>query len=93
MNDLRLHGAHLRALRLARALSQSELAALLDCAYQTVGRWERGVYQPTPGARRRLARALGVTLADLAQLAELAEPANWARQRRPARPTLAGASG
>ena len=44
-------GEHLRCVRIDRALKQTEVAALLGVAYQTVVKWEHGI---VPVARRRV---------------------------------------
>jgi transcriptional regulator with XRE-family HTH domain len=60
----------LRALRHARALSQQQLGAAAGVSGRLVGKLERG--ETTIGVDRldRLARALGVVLADLFEHAE-----------------------
>lgn len=58
-------GNRIRELREARGLTQRELATEVDAPDdETIRRWERGA---KPGAwyRPRLARALGVRVADL----------------------------
>lgn len=48
----------LRAARIARGFTQSELAALVPCSRGTVSNWERGTIAPTSDQRKALARAL-----------------------------------
>ena len=55
-------GTLLRALRLARDLSQADLAARLGRAQSVVSRWERGVLEPTPLDAVALCAALAVPL-------------------------------
>ncbi|MES2046723.1 MAG: helix-turn-helix transcriptional regulator [Pseudomonadota bacterium] len=52
----------LRELRLARGLTQKELAALLGTTQQTIGRWETGSSAPSVKSLDHLAHALGVTI-------------------------------
>lgn len=58
----------LAARRRALGLSQEQLAYMLDRDPTTIGRWERGETTPQPVHRAALARALGVTLAELNEL-------------------------
>ncbi|MFF0205811.1 helix-turn-helix transcriptional regulator [Streptomyces sp. NPDC005017] len=54
--------------------SQETFAQALGVDRTTVGRWERGGTQPTPELRRKIARLLNLSLAELdAQLAPLQE--------------------
>ena len=46
-------GKRLRAARLARSLTQRELADLLECTTTTVSRYETGAEVPQRGLRRR----------------------------------------
>lgn len=61
----RLVGQNLRAARLARHLTQSDLAKLVDCRENDVCRWETGAYRPNDERLIALAGSLGVTVADL----------------------------
>lgn len=51
--------------REALGITQSELAALLDVHYTTVGRWEQGLMGIGPDRRRQIAAALGCDPTDL----------------------------
>ncbi|HET8626471.1 MAG TPA: helix-turn-helix transcriptional regulator [Thermomicrobiales bacterium] len=51
----------LRALRLRRLLTQTELAERLGVRYQTVGAWESGQARPRVSAMRKLCEVLDVT--------------------------------
>jgi transcriptional regulator with XRE-family HTH domain len=57
--------ARLRALRQARLLSQTELAALIGSDASEVSRWETGTRRPHPRTMRRICDALGVEPSDL----------------------------
>jgi transcriptional regulator with XRE-family HTH domain len=63
----------LRALRLRRLLTQTELAQRLGVRYQTVGAWENGEARPRVSAMRKLCEVLEVTPEEL--LAALEESA------------------
>lgn len=54
-------GARLRALRLARSLSQGELARQIGRHQTSIGPYERGEYAPPRGVLERLAQALDTT--------------------------------
>lgn len=90
MNDLRpALGARLKGLRTRLGISQEELAsrAGMHCTY--LSDLERGQQTPTLDMLNRVARALGVTLADF--FAPLDQPyrARFRKPRRdgPCRPT------
>ncbi len=51
--------------RVARDLSQQELADLVGATRQTIGLIEKGKYNPSLNLCIRIARALGKTLDDL----------------------------
>jgi transcriptional regulator with XRE-family HTH domain len=53
-------GARVKRLRLARGLSQPELAALVHVDHATVSRWETDHRMPQRGPRAALASVLGV---------------------------------
>ena len=53
-------GGKLRELRLRRALTLRELAALSGVAFDTIHGIETGKHQPRPSTVRKLADALGV---------------------------------
>ena len=58
-------GQRIRKLREERGLSQAALAAKAKITREYVNKLEAGRYDPTLGVVQRLAKALGVTLADL----------------------------
>jgi transcriptional regulator with XRE-family HTH domain len=60
-----IFGPHLRALRIARGLTQAELAKRADTNTMFISKLERGVTTPTIGTLVRLARALGCSVAQL----------------------------
>ena len=51
--------------RMARGLSQKDLAVLLGTSQQTVQRWESGVTDPKIGQIQAVSAALGVTVSYL----------------------------
>lgn len=55
-----------RRARLLAGLTQSALAARVGVHPITVTRWESGAIRPRPDMIRRLAAALGLTVADIA---------------------------
>lgn len=55
----------MRELRVARGLSQGELALKVGVSRQTINMIENGGYNPTLELCIRICRALGVTLNDL----------------------------
>jgi transcriptional regulator with XRE-family HTH domain len=54
-------GARLKELRRAKGYSQTELGHLVDLHYTHIGRYERGIAQPTGESLRRLADTLSVS--------------------------------
>lgn len=52
-------GARLRQLRASRGFSQQKLAARLNVAQQTVGKWEKEITSPDPDMLADICRALG----------------------------------
>jgi transcriptional regulator with XRE-family HTH domain len=58
-------GARLKKLRQGRGLSQEALARKASITREYVNKLEAGRYDPTVGTLARLAKALGVPLADL----------------------------
>jgi transcriptional regulator with XRE-family HTH domain len=55
----------LQSIRIARTLTQADMATLLEVAQPTYSRWENGSH-PTPlGMQARIAAILGVAVADL----------------------------
>ena len=60
-------GTRIRGLRLARELTQEQLAEAADMHPETLSRVERGRMQPTITAVSRLAAALGCQVSDLVE--------------------------
>ena len=60
-----LWGRRLREARKAAGLSQLQLAETLGTLQEQISRWERGIYAPVDEMRPRLAKALGVPIAEL----------------------------
>jgi putative transcriptional regulator len=54
-----------RELRLAKGMSQAELARLLDVSRQTVNAIETGRYSPSLPLAIRLARSFGLTVEEV----------------------------
>lgn len=54
-------GARIAALRLNAGLSQADLAAMINVSPSTIGMYEQGRREPSPGILVCLAKALGVT--------------------------------
>jgi len=65
-------GRVLASLRERRSLSQAELAARVGMTQSTLSRMERGQAQPDAFTFRRLAEALGVTVAELSSYVDQA---------------------
>jgi transcriptional regulator with XRE-family HTH domain len=63
-----IFGAHLRELRLARRLTQAELANRSRSNVIFISRLERGVTTPTLGMLLRLAEALDCRVGDLVEV-------------------------
>jgi transcriptional regulator with XRE-family HTH domain len=63
-ND-RAVGLRVKQARVARGLTQSNLASLLGCAYQQVHKYERGINRISAGRLIAIARELSVAPADL----------------------------
>jgi transcriptional regulator with XRE-family HTH domain len=61
----KIFGPHLRQLRLARGLTQSQLADLAGTNTMFISKLERGVTTPTIGTLVRLGRALRCTVTEL----------------------------
>lgn len=58
-------GPQLRDIRTAKGITQAALAEKIGVAQTTVSAWELGIAEPSIARLRRIARALGVTTADL----------------------------
>jgi transcriptional regulator with XRE-family HTH domain len=63
-----IFGPHLRALRIARGLTQAELAERADTNTMFISKLERGVTTPTIGTLIRLARALDCRVSKLVDI-------------------------
>jgi transcriptional regulator with XRE-family HTH domain len=55
----------LKLLRVARGLTQSQLADMIGVTQGTVSQWEKGMTHPRFGVIPRLATALGVSVDDI----------------------------
>lgn len=58
-------GENLKAIRIKRGMTQDELAELLNTSKQVISRYENGQRYPKISAAARIAKALGVSLAEL----------------------------
>jgi transcriptional regulator with XRE-family HTH domain len=58
-------GARIKRLRVAKGLSQGELAGRAKIAREHLNRLEAGRYDPAVGTLQRIARALGVSVTEL----------------------------
>lgn len=63
-----IFGSHLREMRLARGLTQAELASRSDTNTMFISKLERGVTTPTIGTLLRLAKALECGVVDLVEV-------------------------
>jgi transcriptional regulator with XRE-family HTH domain len=63
-----IFGPHLRELRLARGLTQTELAERADTNTMFISKLERGVTTPTIGTLLRLANALECGVVELVEV-------------------------
>ena len=52
-------------LRIARGLTQAQLAELIGCPQQTINKWETGLRKPGMQSLIKLSRALGCSIDDL----------------------------
>ena len=66
-----IFGPHLRRLRVARGLTQAQLAERADTNTMFISKIERGVTTPTIGTLVRLARALDCRVARLVEVFDL----------------------
>jgi transcriptional regulator with XRE-family HTH domain len=64
----KIFGPHLRQLRLARGLTQTELAERSHTNTMFISKLERGVTTPTIGTLLRLAKALECRMIDLVEV-------------------------
>lgn len=53
------------SLRLAKGMTQQQLAEAVGCLRGDISRWERGERRPNTGSAMKLARALGCKIEDL----------------------------
>ena len=60
-----IHGNRLRETRMLKGLSQFRLSLKSEVAPDLISKMERGIVQPCPAWKKRLAEALGVTEDDL----------------------------
>jgi transcriptional regulator with XRE-family HTH domain len=78
-------GRVVRQIRTERDLTQAEVARAMDVDPSVISHLELGHSNPAWGSVKRLAAALGVTIADLAAQAEAVERREAAAERRRAR--------
>lgn len=57
--------SQLARLRMARGLTQKDLAEKIGCYANDVGRWERGICRPNAVSLLRLAHALGCNVEEI----------------------------
>jgi transcriptional regulator with XRE-family HTH domain len=67
-------GAAVRAARVSAGIAQEELAHLAGVERSHLGKVERGEHMPTLGIVLKIAKALGISAADLVQATEVALP-------------------
>ena len=60
-------GARIKSLRVERQLSQSEVAAVLNVAWQQIQKYENGTSCVTIAAMRKIASLFGVSPCDICQ--------------------------
>ena len=58
-------GECIRTARIAAGMTQTELAEATDIPYQTIGHWERNSTSPKFDSVEKIAKALGITVAEL----------------------------
>ena len=61
----RTNNSPIARLRLARGLTQTQLAELIGCPHQSINKWETGVNKPGTQSLIKLARALDCSIDDL----------------------------
>jgi len=74
-------GAHLRDLRVARGLTQEQLAERCESNHPFISNLERGVTIPSLSTLLRLADALECTMSDLVDVFDRNRPAAKRRKR------------
>ena len=75
-----IFGPHLRELRLARGLTQAQLAERSDTNPMFISKLERGVTTPTIGTLVRLAKALGCNVTELVKVFDTRQRGSKARK-------------
>lgn len=61
----RTNDSAIARLRIARGLTQAQLAELIGCHQQSINKWETGVCKPGMQSLIKLSRALGCSIDDL----------------------------
>lgn len=61
----RTNDSPIARLRIARGLTQAQLAELIGCPQQSVNKWETGIHKPGMQSLIKLARAFGCSIDDL----------------------------
>jgi len=91
-------GDLIKTRRLARGLTQRELANVMGVGFTTVEQWEQGYCQPDLSMFMRLARVHGMPLSKYLSLLDNVEPEPWesrdrdaARAHRPRKKNVAAA--
>lgn len=64
-------GERIKAARVAAGLTQAELSSKLEVPFQSVSQWERGTRNPKLATIKRIAKALGITVAELMGLSDV----------------------
>ncbi|HEV7572478.1 MAG TPA: helix-turn-helix transcriptional regulator [Thermoanaerobaculia bacterium] len=77
-----IFGPHLRSLRIARGLTQAELAERADTNTMFISKLERGVTTPTIGTLVRLARALECPVTKLVMVFDRVHGGSSVRRKR-----------
>ena len=67
-NDGVIFGRHLRELRLARNLTQTQLAAMIDSTHPFISNMERGLTLPGMAMLVKLSKALDCKVSDLVKV-------------------------
>lgn len=60
-------GDNIRVARLAAGMTQKELAAKMGVPYQSLQRWEKGIFKPSMDNLIKLSAAIGITVEELAK--------------------------
>lgn len=64
----RTNDSAIARLRIARGLTQAQLAELIGCPHQSINKWETGKNKPGMQSLIKLSRALGCGVDDLIDL-------------------------